>query len=58
MTRIALGRMVIKKEYLYENGIISITLPDGHITSIKSATEIFLKKVMEERIQNGNSNQT
>lgn len=58
MTFIALKKMVIEKKYVYENGIICVTLPIEQTSRIYSATERFLKKTMEERLQNGNSNKT
>lgn len=58
MTFIALNKMVIEKRYVYENGVICVTLPIEQSSRIYSATEKFLKKTIEERLQNGNSNKT
>lgn len=41
-------------KYEYENATVYITKPnEKHIENIKKATEIFMKKVIKEEIQNG-----
>lgn len=41
-------------KYEYENATVYITKPtDKHIENIKKATEVFMKKVIKEDIQNG-----
>lgn len=40
-------------KYEYENATVYITRPtEKHIENIKKATEMFVKKVMKEEIQN------
>ena len=40
-------------KYEYENATVYITKPtEKHIKNIKKATEIFMKKVIKEEIQN------
>lgn len=40
--------------YRYKNATVYITEPtEEHLKRIRKATEIFLKKVVKERIQNG-----
>ena len=40
-------------KYEYENATVYITKPtEKHMDNIKKATEIFMKKVIKERIQN------
>lgn len=42
--------------YEYGNATVYITEPtEKHLQNIRGATEVFLRKVMKERIQNGNS---
>lgn len=41
-------------KYEYENATVYITKPtEKHIENIKKATEVFMKKVIKEEIQNG-----
>lgn len=41
-------------KYEYENAIVYITKPtEKHIDNIRKATEVFMKKVIKEQIQNG-----
>ena len=41
-------------KYEYENATIYITKPtEKHIENIRKATEVFMKKVIKEQIQNG-----
>lgn len=40
--------------YRFKNATVYITEPtEQHLKKIRAATEIFLKKVVKERIQNG-----
>lgn len=40
-------------KYEYENAIVYITKPtEKHIENIRKATEVFMKKIMKEQIQN------
>lgn len=40
--------------YRYKNATVYITNPtEDHLKRIRKATEIFLKKVVKEKIQNG-----
>lgn len=49
----------MRKVYKYENGTIIILNTNVCTTEkFKKATENFMNKVNEERIQNGNSDQT
>ena len=42
-------------KYEYENATVYITKPtEKHIENIKKATEVFMKKVIKEQIQNEN----
>lgn len=42
-------------KYEYENATVYITKPtEKHVKNIKKATEVFMKKVLKEDIQNGN----
>lgn len=44
------------KVYQYNNATVYITVPtENHLKNIREATEVFLRKVTKERIQNGNS---
>lgn len=41
-------------KYEYKNATVYITKPtEKHIANIKKATEVFMKKVIKEEIQNG-----
>lgn len=41
-------------KYEYKNAIVYITKPnEKHLENIKKATEVFMKKVIKEKIQNG-----
>ena len=41
-------------KYEYKNATVYITKPtEKHIENIKKATEVFMKKVIKEEIQNG-----
>ncbi len=48
----------MRKKYIYENATVYITVPDDSIKNIYKATEKFLYKVIKERDQNGNINQS
>lgn len=48
----------MRKKYTYDNADIYITIPKGCIHNIKNATEHFLKNVVKEKQENGNSNKT
>ena len=49
----------MQKIYKYENGTVYITKPTQDIqNNLKTATETFLKKVVEERLKNGNSDKS
>ena len=48
----------MERTYTYDNAVISITIPDNSNKNIHKATEVFLHKVIKERNQNGNINQT
>ena len=40
--------------YKYKNATVYITEPtEAHLKKIRKATEIFLKRVVKERVQNG-----
>lgn len=40
-------------KYEYENAIVYITKPtEKHIENIRKATEVFMKKIMKEQMQN------
>lgn len=42
-------------KYEYENATVYITKPtDKHIKNIRKATEVFMKRVIKEELQNGN----
>lgn len=42
-------------KYEYKNATVYITKPtEKHLANIKKATEVFMKKVIKEDIQNGN----
>lgn len=42
-------------KYEYENATVYITKPtEKHIANIRKATEVFMKKVIKEQIQNEN----
>lgn len=44
-------------KYEYENAIVYITKPtEKHLENIKNATKIYMKKVIQEELQNGNTN--
>lgn len=44
------------KVYEYNNATVYITEPtEKHLQNIRGATEVFLRKVMKERIRNGSS---
>ncbi len=41
-------------KYEYENATVYITKPtEKHLDNIKKATEVFMKKIIKEQIQNG-----
>lgn len=43
-------------KYEYKNATVYITKPnEKHIENIRKATEVFMKKVIKEEIQNGTS---
>lgn len=46
----------MKKIYNYRNCDITIIVPNTSSDNIRKSTESFLKKVLKERAQNGNSN--
>lgn len=52
----------MEKEYMYENGIVTIIVPDNHdCKKIRKATEEFMRHVVELEIkenQNGNKHKT
>lgn len=49
----------MQKIYKYKNGIVYITNPGNDISNnLKTATENFLRKVVEERMNNGNSDKS
>lgn len=44
------------KVYQYNNATVYITKPtEKHLQNIRGATEVFLRKVMKERIRNGSN---
>lgn len=46
----------MKKTYVYENAIVNVRVSDNKRPQhIHKATENFLKKVLKERITNGNN---
>jgi hypothetical protein len=46
------------KEINYPNAVVHIVIPDDSRATIHKATEEFMKKVIKERIQNGNKHKT
>lgn len=46
------------KEIHYPNAVVHIVIPESSRTTIHKATEEFMKKVIKERIQNGNKYKT
>lgn len=48
----------MRRTYMYENAIITITIPSTSIKNIHNATKIFLHKVIKEKDQNGNNDQS
>ncbi len=45
----------MKRTYTYENAVISIFIPNEASLHIKNATEIFMRKVINERIANNDN---
>lgn len=46
----------MKRVYTYEDATVTIVIPDKFENDrLRTATEIFLKNVVKERISNGNS---
>ena len=47
----------MKRTYVYENGIVYITIPENNSRTIINATERFLKRIAFEKgqIRNGNN---
>ena len=49
----------MKKVYNYKNATVCVTMPnDTNLDILQEATTKFLRKVLKESIQNGNSNQS
>lgn len=48
----------MQKVYKYGNGMVYVEMPKSDSGLIKKATEDFLRKVLKESIQNGNSDQS
>lgn len=48
----------MERTYTYDNAIIHIFIPDNYIDNVYKATDKFLHKVIKERHQNGNNNQS
>ena len=48
----------MQKVYKYGNGMVYVEIPESDSGLIREATERFLKKVLKESIQNGNSDQS
>jgi hypothetical protein len=49
----------MEKIYTFKNATVCITEPDeGQRLRIKEATKIFLTRVIEEEVKNGNNNPT
>ena len=47
----------MKKVYKYRNSTIEVLIPDeDYVTNLQTSTEIFIRKVLKERNNNGNSN--
>jgi hypothetical protein len=47
------------KVFCYPNAVVHIVIPDNYPNkTIHKATEEFMRKVIKERIQNGNKHQT
>lgn len=45
----------MKKIYKYENAIIKILNPDDiDLNNLRTATELFIRKVLKEKCNNGN----
>ena len=49
---------VMKKQYTYKNAIIRVLIPDDGPSNIRKSTEEFLRKVLKERMNNGNLNKS
>lgn len=46
----------MKKVYKYRNSTIEILIPnENYVTNLQTSTEIFIRKVLKERRNNGNS---
>lgn len=48
----------MKKVYNYKNATICVSMPDNNLDILQEATTKFLRKVIKESIQNGDSNQS
>lgn len=49
----------MEREYRFRNGMVFVTLPEScDRERLKSVTEDFLKKVINGRARNGNSNKS
>lgn len=48
----------MRRTYTYDNAVIHITIPDGAIKNIHKATKHFLHKIVKERNQNDNTDQS
>ena len=48
----------MKKIYNYGNCIIELVISNTSSDVLRTPTETFLRKVLKERIQNGNSNKS
>lgn len=49
----------MQKVYRYVNCVVYVDCPDTYdLDQFKAKTEIFLRKVIEERLKHGNSNTT
>ena len=46
----------MEKKYTYENAVVSVVIPDDGVSNIRKATENFLRKVIKEKRNNGDSN--